>query len=155
MHDTTLLQLIEDDIAPANQLIELLKVESTALHGRDMPLLENILAGKQSLIIQLEQRGRKRSQVLLSAGFTPDHDGFTQMAAQSGVRDRMLESSERLNRCLAECRQVNETNGQLIRLQQRTTANQISILTGGEAPSLYNARGSTSRLANQRPLSQA
>ena len=50
MHDTTLLQLIEDDIAPLQELLDLLQKEAIALHGRDMPLLEQILARKQSLI---------------------------------------------------------------------------------------------------------
>ena len=44
MQDTNLLQLIIDDFAPAQQLLELLQIESLALHGRDMPLLEDILA---------------------------------------------------------------------------------------------------------------
>ena len=57
MHDTNLLQLITDDFAPAQQLLELLQTESLALHGRDMPLLEDILARKQALIILLEQHG--------------------------------------------------------------------------------------------------
>ncbi|NLA01640.1 flagellar protein FlgN, partial [Rhodococcus hoagii] len=50
MHDTTLLQLIEQDIAPMQELLALLQHEAVALHGRDMPLLEQILARKQSLI---------------------------------------------------------------------------------------------------------
>ena len=58
MHDTNLLQLIIDDFAPAQHLLELLQTESLALHGRDMPLLEEILAQKQALIILLDQHGR-------------------------------------------------------------------------------------------------
>lgn len=57
MHDITLLQLIEDDIAPTQELLELLEQEALALHGRDMPMLEHILARKQSLIVLLEQQG--------------------------------------------------------------------------------------------------
>ena len=34
MHDTTLLQLIEDDIAPMQELLDLLHKEAIALHGR-------------------------------------------------------------------------------------------------------------------------
>ncbi|MPQ72041.1 flagellar export chaperone FlgN, partial [Pseudomonas sp. MWU12-2323] len=64
MHDTNLLQLINDDLAPAQQLLELLRAESVALHGRDMPLLEDILAQKQALVILLEQHGRKRTEIL-------------------------------------------------------------------------------------------
>ena len=35
MHDTNLLQLITDDFAPAQQLLELLQTEALALHGRE------------------------------------------------------------------------------------------------------------------------
>ena len=41
----------------------------------------------------------------------------------------------------------HQGNGQAIQLQQATTANQLRILHGGEPPALYNAQGSTSRLA--------
>ena len=44
MHDTQLTATDHDDFAPAQQLLELLQTESLALHGRDMPLLEDILA---------------------------------------------------------------------------------------------------------------
>ena len=50
MHDQTLLQLIEEDLPYAGQLLDLLRDESLALQGRDMELLEAILAQKQSLI---------------------------------------------------------------------------------------------------------
>ena len=68
MHDQMLLQLMEDDIAPAHQLLELLKAESLALHGRDMLLLENILAQKQSLIVELEQQGKNWKQEWYARG---------------------------------------------------------------------------------------
>lgn len=155
MHDTTLLQLIEDDIAPASRLLELLRVESTALFGRDMLLLENLLAEKQSLVVQLEQRGRKRSQVLVSMGFSPDPEGLKQHAAGLAQGEHLLQRSEALSALLADCKTVNELNGRSISHQQHMTATQIRILMGGDAPSLYDSRGTTSRLAKQRPLSQA
>ncbi len=79
-HDEHLLQLIIDDLAPTQQLLELLKEESLALYGRDMPLLEEILARKQSLIVLLEQHGKKRSEILISLGLPADHDGLAQLA---------------------------------------------------------------------------
>lgn len=42
MHDQTLLQLIEEDLPYAGQLLELLRDESLALQSRDMELLETI-----------------------------------------------------------------------------------------------------------------
>jgi flagella synthesis protein FlgN len=155
MHDTNLLQLITDDFAPAQRLLELLQTESLALHGRDMPLLEDILAQKQAMIILLEQHGRKRSEILASLNLPTDRSGLEQLASQSSIGDQLLEQSEKLTDLLAQCQAANVNNGQSILVQQAATANQLKILTGGEPPALYDARGSTSMLAKPRPLSQA
>jgi len=155
MHDQMLLQLIEDDIAPAQQLLDLLRAESIALHGRDMVMLENILAQKQSLIVLLEQHGRKRSQILASLQLSPDRVGLAGLASRSALGDTLLTRGDTLTQVLDQCQSVNASNGRAIVLQQMVTANQIRILTGGDTPSLYDSRGSTARLAKQRPLSQA
>ncbi len=154
-HDENLLQLIIDDLAPTQHLLELLKEESLALYGRDMPLLEDILARKQSLIVLLEQHGKKRSQILISLGLPADHDGLTQLASHSSVGDQLLAQSKELNHLLAQFQEANLLNGQSIQLQQATTANQLRILHGGEPPALYNAQGSTSRLVKPSTRSQA
>ena len=154
-HDEYLLQLIIDDLAPTQQLLELLKEESLALYGRDMPLLEEILARKQSLIVLLEQHGKKRSEILISLGLPADHDGLAQLASHSSVGDQLLAQSKELNHLLAQCQDANLLNGQSIQLQQATTANQLRILHGGEPPALYNAQGSTSRLVKPGTRSQA
>ena len=155
MHDTNLLQLITDDFAPAQQLLELLRTESLALHGRDMPLLEEILAQKQALIILLEQHGRKRSELLASLNLPASRAGLEQLASHSSIGDQLLAQSDVLTQMLADCQAANELNGRSIQVQQTTTANQLKILTGGEPPALYDARGSTAKLAKPRPLSQA
>ncbi|AZC32796.1 flagellar protein FlgN [Pseudomonas chlororaphis] len=155
MHDTNLLQLITDDFAPAQQLLELLGTESLALHGRDMPLLEDILAQKQALIILLEQHGRKRSEILASLNLPVSRTGLEQLASHSSIGDQLLAQSDVLTQMLADCQAANELNGRSIQVQQATTANQLKILTGGEPPALYDARGSTAKLAKPRPLSQA
>ncbi|WP_097304698.1 flagella synthesis protein FlgN [Pseudomonas chlororaphis] len=155
MHDTNLLQLITDDFAPAQQLLELLRTESLALHGRDMPLLEEILAQKQALIILLEQHGRKRSEILASLNLPVSRAGMEQLASHSSIGDQLLAQSDVLTQMLADCQEANELNGRSIQVQQATTANQLKILTGGEPPALYDARGSTAKLAKPRPLSQA
>ena len=155
MHDTNLLQLITDDFAPAQQLLELLQAESLALHGREMQLLEEILAQKQALIILLEQHGRKRSEILASLNLPTNRNGLEQLAGHSSIGDQLLEQSDVLTQMLAQCQAINVNNGQSILVQQAATANQLKILTGGEPPALYDARGSTSKLAMPRPLSQA
>lgn len=155
MHDTTLLQLITDDFAPAQQLLELLHTESLALHGRDMPLLEEILARKQALIILLEQHGRKRSEILASLNLSLDRKGLEQLASQSSVGEQLLSQSDVLTDLIAQCQAANVKNGQSIVMQQAATANQLKILTGGEPPALYDASGTFSKLQKPRALSQA
>ncbi|KAA0981118.1 flagellar protein FlgN [Pseudomonas sp. ANT_J12] len=155
MHDTNLLQLITDDFAPAQRLLELLQTESLALHGRDMPLLEEILAQKQALIILLEQHGRKRSEILASLSLPTDRSGLEQLASHSSIGDELLAQGDALTDLLAQCQAANAKNGQSILMQQAATANQLKILTGGEPPALYDARGATAKMAKPRPLSQA
>ncbi|WP_065258847.1 flagella synthesis protein FlgN [Pseudomonas bananamidigenes] len=155
MHDTTLLQLITDDFAPAQQLLELLHTESLALHGRDMPLLEEILARKQALIILLEQHGRKRSEILASLNLSLDRQGLEQLASQSSIGEQLLSQSDVLTDLIAQCQAANAKNGQSIVVQQAATANQLKILTGGEPPALYDASGTFSKLQKPRALSQA
>lgn len=155
MQDTTLLQMITDDMIPTRQLLELLHNESVVLHGRDMSEMERILAQKQALVIQLDQHGRRRSQVLASLGLPTNRQGLVTLAEQSSVGPQLLEAGDELATLIAECQAVNEQNGKLIQLQQMTTAHQLRILNGGETPSLYDSRGSTAGRARPRPLSQA
>jgi flagella synthesis protein FlgN len=155
MHDQTLLQLIEEDLPYARQLLDLLRDESLALQGRDMELLEAILAQKQSLIVLLEQNGRRRSHLLLQMGLSADRDGLQALAGQSHLGDALLARGDALSELLAQCQAVNAQVGQGIVRQQVATANQMRILTGSEPPSLYNSRGSTARMASYRALSQA
>ena len=154
MHDTTLLQLIEDDIAPTEELLGLLQNEAVALHGRDMAALENILARKQSLIVLLEQQGQRRNNLLTSIGLSANRAGVEALAAQSPNGELILQQLKVLTHLMDSCQQVNETNGRIIQMQQHVTANQIRILMGGDSPALYDSRGATSPLAKARAISQ-
>ena len=155
MQDTTLLQMITDDMVSARQLLELLQAESLILHGRDMGEMEQVLAQKQALVILLDQHGRKRSQVLAGMGLPANRSGLQQLAEQSDIGEQLLLAADELNTLINECQTLNERNGSLIQLQQVSTAHQLRILNGGDTPTLYDSRGSTALRAKPRPLSQA
>lgn len=155
MQDTTLLQLITDDIAPTRHLLEILKAESLALHGRNMVEMEHILAQKQALVIVLEQHGRRRSQLMSSLGLPANRAGLEEVAKHSSVGEALLKAGDELNALMVECQAANEQNGALIQLQQLTTAQQLRILNGGDTATLYDSRGSTAGKMRPRPLSQA
>ncbi|MCF5469224.1 flagella synthesis protein FlgN [Pseudomonas syringae] len=155
MQDTTLLQMITDDMVAARQLLALLQAESLILHGRDMGEMEQVLAQKQALVILLDQHGRKRSQLLAGMGLPANRDGLQQLAGQSDVGEQLLTCGDELSALINECQILNDQNGSLIQLQQISTAHQLRILNGGDTPTLYDSRGSTALRAKPRPLSQA
>ena len=154
MQDTTLLQLMTDDMVPAQQLLEILQAESLALIGRDMVEMEHVLAKKQALVVLLEQHGRKRSQILSGLGLSPDRKGLIALAASSSLGEQLIKAGDELSELITQCQLVNTQNGSSIVMQQASTAHQLRILTG-DMPTLYDNRGSTSGRAKPRPLSQA
>ncbi len=155
MHDITLLQLFNDDIGISQQLLQLIKDEFQALGERNLPQLEQIIDSKMPLLSLLEQHGKERSDLLQSLQLSVDQQGLAQLASRSQHRDELLISSAQLSELLEQCRAANLLNGRVIRTSQISTNSILGILRGGETPDLYDSRGSTARIAQQRPLSQA
>lgn len=155
MHDTTLLELFNDDIGSAEQLLELLDDEFQALGERDLVRLQSILEKKQPLLVQLDQHGQARSRLLLSLQLSADSAGLQTLAERSSQGAELLARGDQLQTLLERCQAGNLRNGRLIRSNQVSTSNMLGILRGGETPSLYDSRGSTARIGQQRPLSQA
>ncbi|MCY1525307.1 FlgN protein [compost metagenome] len=155
MHDTSLLELFNDDIGITKQLLELVDLEFQALSDRDLPRLESILTDKQPLLALLDQHGKARSQLLLSLQLTADRAGLQALAERSSQGAELLARGDELNALLERCQAANLRNGRLIRSSQASTSSMLGILRGGETPSLYDSRGSAARIGQQRPLSQA
>ncbi|MFD2980465.1 flagellar export chaperone FlgN, partial [Klebsiella pneumoniae] len=82
----------------------------------------------------------------------PDRAGVEAVAAQSPNGELLLQQLDVISQLMQACQQLNETNGRIIQVQQHVTNNQIRILMGGDSPSLYDSRGSTSPLAKPRAL---
>ena len=155
MHDREFLQQLQNDLDIAQQLFELIQAEFIALGERDLTRLDQILSSKMPLLSQLEQHGRQRSQILINKNLTADRQGLTQFAADSDAGAELLAISEQLGAQLEQCQTANLRNGRLIRANQTTIGSAIGILRGSETPSLYDSRGSTAKISQQRPLSQA
>lgn len=76
------------------------------------------------------------------------------VAAQSPNGEIILQQLDVLTQLMDACQKVNETNGRIIQVQQYATANQIRILMGGDSPSLYDSRGTTSPMDRPQALGQ-
>ena len=155
MHDTKLLHLFNEDIGTAQRLLELIDAEFQALSGRDLPCLEKLLDEKLPLLSLLDQHGNSRSQLLASQQLSADRQGLETLASRSAQGPELLARSDELGQLLERCREANLRNGRLIRANQASLSSVLGILRGGETPGLYDSRGSTAKISQQRPLSQA
>jgi flagellar biosynthesis protein FlgN len=155
MHDITLLDLFTQDIDTAERLLELIDEEFTVLGERDLPRLQSILAEKLPLLTRLDQHAKARSQVLLGLKLSADRTGLQVVATNSARGEELMSNGDRLNGLLERCQAANLRNGRLIRSSQASITSMLGILRGGETPNLYDSRGSTARIGQHRPLSQA
>src|SRR6218665_1591083 len=153
MHDQTLLQLFNDDIGTASQLLELIDAEFQALTERDLARLETILAGKQPLLSVLGQHGGQRTNLLPPLKLTPDQAGLNTLASHSALGDQLLARGAELSELLERCQAGNTRNGRLIRVNQAAVGGMLGILRGNsDPPGLYDSRGGAARIGQQRPL---
>jgi flagella synthesis protein FlgN len=155
MHDSEFLQQLQNDLGLAQQLFELIEAEFIALGERDLTRLDQILSAKMPLLSQLDQHGRQRSQILVEQQLSADLQGLKQLFANSDFSTELLATSAQLGTQLEQCRAANLRNGRLIRANQTTLGSVLGILRGNETPNLYDSRGSTAKIGQQRPRSQA
>jgi flagella synthesis protein FlgN len=155
MQSNDLLQLFIEDIGTAQRLLELIDAEFQAMGERDLPRLEQILGEKLPLLSLLDQHGAARSKLLGEHQLSADRAGLEAFASRSSNGAELLARSDELSQLLESCRDANQRNGRLIRANQASLKSVLGILRGGETPGLYDSRGGTARIAQQRPLSQA
>jgi len=99
-------QAIQQAIALAEQLLQLLEEEASVLAEQDLARLQTLPAEKQSLLEQLEQ--------------------------QSRLANASPEQSASLRQLLEQCQAANQRNGRVIYSQQTVTKNLLGILRGGD-----------------------
>ncbi|UCJ14680.1 flagellar export chaperone FlgN [Pseudomonas sp. MM211] len=155
MNATPLLDLFNESIGHAEQLLELIEAEFQALSEHDLPRLQQILADKQPLLASLDQHGKHRTQILLGFNLSADRAGLLALAERSDQGDALVTASDKLSSLLESCQSANLRNGRIIRSSQKSTENMLGILRGNETPSLYDSSGGTAKIGSKRPLSQA
>jgi len=100
-------QAIQQAIALAEQLLQLLEEEARVLAEQDLERLQTLPAEKQSLLEQLEQQ-------------------------QAVLANASPEQSAPLRQLLEQCQAANQRNGRVIHSQQAVTKNVLGILRGGD-----------------------
>ena len=130
--------LLDQQINAMETVLACLETERAALEKRDVELLLEIAEKKTASLVAAEQidRQRRSADSTAPAG-DPDHLGREQ----------------RLKALTETCREINDTNGRMIRAQSRRVDDTLRLLRGDRGPSvIYEPDGSQSNRTSARKL---
>ncbi|KTC93094.1 MULTISPECIES: flagella synthesis protein FlgN [Legionella] len=144
---TLLITQLKQEINWIDELIKRLSEEKKALAERQFTTLETIANQKETLSSQLEESANNRLQLLE----LPAYNNDTKLALQAFLKPCSLEEANQVNQLnnqlaekIAECRELNSINGQVISSNINSRQDLISILTGqnpSNAINIYTATG--------------
>lgn len=136
--------LLQHEQEGAIRLLDVLKAEHEAIARRDTDALQELVAGKQALLEQLEFSHGKRLQLIREVGLEADQDGLDALLVQCAGAGHDLQSRwTALKAVLSSCQRQNQVNGVVLENSRRTTHRALTILLGGQADNneLYNQAG--------------
>jgi len=123
-----LIQGIQDDRKHCASLLPLLQRQQQLLAATDAEGLAQVGQEIEQLLNGLRQSARQRVRALEELGLPADQQGMLKLIQQlpSSLSTQMLESWKALETSLAQCKALNERNGELL-ASQRTI---LAELTG-------------------------
>lgn len=132
--------LIDSDIHNANELLQLLNKEKSALETRDSDLLKAILPEKKQVLSNLDKNAQTRSSILKQLGKPDSADNWKTLIESI----KLTTSWKDLEQCLKQCQELNQVNERVISRSQQTVGRLLEIFRGqlGQ-PSVYNEKGNT------------
>lgn len=119
-------QVVDEQIRVAEAVLEILELENQALQAGNIDSLNIAGEKKAGLVITMEQLEQERELIV--------QNGDT--AAVVGHSQRW----DHLLKLMAECKDRNERNGELVRSRRQHVARALKVLHG-EALELYDASG--------------
>lgn len=125
--------IIERELALTHELGEALAAERDALQTVDPAALDLATARKQDCIESLSTLDTERHHLCAAAGLTPDRNGMDRLLLQVDPHGKLAEKWQALLTRLETCREVNNSNGVIVRLQRRRVTEALGILNGEAA----------------------
>ena len=119
-------QVVDEQIRVAEAVLEILDLENQALQQGDIDQLNFAGEKKAGLVITMEHLEQERELIVRSGETT----------VEAGHRHRW----DQLLELMAECKNRNERNGELVRSRREHVARALKVLHG-EALELYDASG--------------
>lgn len=130
----TLSDLIDQELALANELAIALAGEQDALRQSDPVALDAATLNKQSCVANLARLDNERQAVCQSFGAPApgkaNGDGLEDLLRRADPEGALTQRWRTLLTRLESCREANEKNGVVLRLQKRRVTEALGILQG-------------------------
>ncbi len=130
--DYALKPILAAELDASKALHALLMQERTALIEADLDNINQTIAKKQTLIMQLEQLNRQREAMLQAAGFPKDKDGLDAYIENQAPDERedLKQMVTAVREAARACRDYNQINGGIVNVNRQYLQKAISILRG-------------------------
>lgn len=139
--------LIEQQLEAMHALHDSLQAERRALDTRNAEELTQAAAGKSERLTVIGRLEQQR------VGLVPDAEA---MASVCNGEPELAGHWQELLELTAKCRELNETNGTMIRWQRRRVEGTLGLLRGASGPAIYGPDGGNRTGARTRtPLASA
>lgn len=152
------LALLKKDLSKADQLLQYLEAEKSAIETRDFDGYHGLQNNKKQLLIDIEALDRERTALMQEMGFSADKQGFDEFVKlvptnwQQRFNDMWTTLSEKMNRC----RDLNQVNGKVLHHAQIATERLMQMIKGVSSnQTVYHANGRTTQSGNARCLATA
>lgn len=152
------LSILKKDLSKADQLLQYLEAEKSAIEKRDLDGYQGLQNNKKQLLIDIEALDRERKTLMEEMGFATDKEGFYAFLEKvpgnwrSPFEDLWRTLSEKMNRC----KDLNQVNGKILLHAQVATERLMQMIQGVSTnETVYRANGRTSQSSNARCLATA
>lgn len=149
-------QMLAQDSATIEQLIELLQQEQEQLPKRDHALLSGIVEQKNALLEQLNHNARLRQQQLVQLGLSSNAEGWDLFLQRNTTTLALRADWQALQQRFAECQKLNEVNGKVIARSRQTLDHLLNLIRGKTpAANLYTASGAQTQQSYSHSIAKA
>lgn len=151
-----LTSIITDCRQYADQLEDLLDQEFDALEAQDADRLEQVAAGKQSVVSSLDGLESERRTLAAAAGCDADGAGMDKLLALCGADSTLADAWQTLLEVAGRCEQNNRRNGAISLMRREQMRSAIAVLSGTtESVPVYGPAGKEAGGAERRELARA
>ncbi len=136
--------IIEQELAAAESMLQLLLHEYEALTDGDPDNIKSISAEKNQQMRQMEQLLTKRNGLLRELGLAPDSAAIDSAITAMGANSELRAKWDKLRSVTIKLQKQNDINGGIITIGQRRVKQALDILSGKEnLTGTYSQEGET------------